>query len=140
MVKLSTTMSTFTRKIGRSCARANPTIVPSAISVKKKASLRFKLVNPPKSEISQRLLTGFLPHILANHFKRTQQRRPVLQVGGKNPFHGLLGPDRNQHVQLRRSDVGLVGQRGVVEQVGLPALGQNAARISHQGREGPKVE
>src|SRR5712691_2590878 len=140
MVKLSTTISTLTRKIGRSWATASPTIAPRAITARKKASLRFKLISPPKSEIGRQLLAGLLPHILANHFKRTQQRRPVLQVGGKNSFHRLLGPGRNQHVQLRWNHVSFISQRGVVEQVGLPALRQNATRISHQRREGAEVK
>ena len=47
---------------------------------------------------------------------------------------------RDQNVELRRRQVQLVGQRGVIEQVRFPALGQNPAGIAHERGERAEIQ
>src|ERR1700719_3765371 len=124
MVKLSTTMSTFTRTVGRSCA------IASATNSKTRLILRSNVLSSVKdcgSIICDYLLARLRADIFAYHPERAQQSRPVLQMRGENSLHRLLRPLRHQHVQFRGANVHLVGECAVVQQIRFPTFGQDPA-------------
>src|ERR1700674_348820 len=137
MVKLSTTMSTLTRNVGRSCATA------SATSNKTRLILRSNVLSSVQdcgSIIREHLLARLLADIFSHQTERAQQGRPVLQMRGENSLHGLLGPLRHQYVQIRRTNVYLVGERAVIQQIRLPTFRQDPPGVAHQRRGGSQIE
>ena len=85
------------------------------------------------------VLPPFVPCLRSNIFshqpKRSQQGRPILEMRGKDLFHGQLCPLRNCDVELRRRHMDFVSQSRVVKEIRFPTFGHNPARISHQRRE-----
>src|SRR5258706_8560656 len=98
MVNESTTRSTLTRNVGRSCATASTTnkktrpIRRSNLLSSRLAS--FARIFYPLFRfliLRDYLFARLLQHVVPHQAKRAQQRRPVLQVGRENMFYGLLG-------------------------------------------------
>jgi hypothetical protein len=57
-----------------------------------------KIIRLFKTPGCRYMLARFLAYFIAHQPERAQQRRPVFQVGGKNPFHGLTRPIRDQNI------------------------------------------
>src|SRR5256885_6025192 len=109
MVNDSTTRSTLTRNVGRSCATA------SATNKKIRPIRRSTVLFLPDSFSLFRLLVlrnhlfaRLLPNFIAYQAERAQQRRPVFEMRGENALHGLLGPFGHTQIQLRRTHVDFI--------------------------------
>ena len=106
---------------------------PSDRSASRNAALQMRLypLSPPAHSASALRLPPSAG---------SQQRRPVLEMRRKNPFHDFLRPLRHQHIQLRRLQYPSHPPDRPSTEVRFPALGHDAAGITHQGWEGAQIE